>query len=664
MLLYNNGEIDLSSVSDHLNITKRMVTYYLKQLNDIFSSNNLPEIILSNNKLSISYDNANDFIKTLSDRISAKDYFLNAYERQEIIILLIGLSKDNATIEKLVNYFDVSKNTIVNDLSLIRKLLAEHHIKLLNNDKDGYYFVGDESIIRYVLMICYHHCDNFLIGNYKQKLIIHCLPDEIDKENIIESFSKVLLDSEKYSDENFSYLVIDELVQTMLLVYDRSKKATIKMDIKILENNLSISSYIYAELQKLGFELNRDEFTYMYLILQSAKVSSLTPFDYQDEVTDVMNDIIDEFKRISQLNLFGNEQIYSMFLTHIKSMYYRTKYRIKIMDYQEQSVDDVLGFYYIAQKVFEKVGKKYNLLYDDDEVRLLSYYFACLENDNEINEDKDNLIIVQTGSLGDSLFLRNQLNLFFDSKFNLKIVAFDELKEKIDCQTRLIITTDEYVYPCIKTVTVHQILTKNDKQKLLDWYLNNNELSEEQVVIRDIMNIVKNYAVIQDKQKLYQYLNSYFTTGVEQKKLKLSGIFVSEHISIVNEVSNWQEFIYIAGQSILDDKLIKKSYLDDVVTIIEEHGPYCECVDGILIAHAEPKDNVKRPVLSLAVTRKPLYVPEWDKKISAIFILGVIDNESHANAFSELMKNLVKDDLYKKMHNFKDREEIYRKLVY
>ena len=667
MLIYSNGEVEINSLITRLNITKRMINYYLKQLNDFLRSFGLNEIVLSNDKMFLNIEDSNRFMNTLKQSIKFENYIFNVSERQELIILLIGLSDENIGFESLIDYFKVSKNTISNDLISIKKQLELYDVKLLNKNKCGYYLYGDELMIRYILMSCFHHHENFIISKIKEELLIDLLKDDIDKNSITKKINDILIESTKYSvDSDFSYLAINDLVETILLISLRKNIRALNSNEISNEDKIDSIDYVVNEFNKINLNFSGNEEIYLYYVLQSAKVSKYNQAEYSPNVLNLMKDIIENFEEICKVNLFGENELSYMFLTHIKSMYYRTKYRIKITNFEATNTDDTVGYYYISKRVMEHVASKYNLTYDDDEVRLLSYYFASLDNESETKETKNNIIVVQISGISNSLFLKNQCSKIFGPQFTIKLSDKKHLAENIDNKTKLIITTVNLQGVDLKdnkVIKVRSILTDEDKQELLEWYLDSDCIDGNQEVIHDVLDIIKNYAIIQDKQKLYYHLNNYFRGDVEEKKLKLSNIFSPAYIRIADSFESWQEMLFLAGEPLIDEEIINVNYVEDIVKVLEEHGPYCECMDGVLVAHAEPKNNVKCPSLSLAVVKEPLHVQEWHKDIRAIFVLGVVDTELHANAFSELMANLVKDDLYLKLNTIDDCEEIFKKIT-
>lgn len=241
----------------------------------------------------------------------------------------------------------------------------------------------------------------------------------------------------------------------------------------------------------------------MYLILQSAKVSIYNLNDFSNEVFDLINDIIHYFKAISQLNIFEQTEIYNMFLIHVKSMYFRTKYKIKITNFIGAMNSSLYGFYCIAEKILAKVGNKYNLTYDKDEVYFLSYYFASLEQVSEpLASNIGNVLIICVSGLGSSMYLKTQCLKIFENSFTISICDIKNIDNYLNEDTKLIISTidiDDKTCKGIPLKRVHQVLTDKEKQELLEWFfMNRFSFNKESEMIHDVMDIVKECAVIKN----------------------------------------------------------------------------------------------------------------------------------------------------------------------
>ena len=670
LLLYNGGEATIDVLMEQMHISKRMINYYLRQFEQWRIGKSFPLISRTDDKILLRCDDYNNFWSDFLKEYDIKDYVLSAVERQACIVLLIGISNAKIKIEYLADFFQVSKNTITNDLLIIRKALCKFSIFIENKGKGGYFFTGKECDIRYILMQCYHFHDNDLFHKYKLEYILEELSGYgVETTDLVHKVRMLLKFAEHQDNEKYYLLALDDLAETILLIVCRMQKFEFDCKEEIPEKTEATMRLIGCRFKEIGIDYTNKELKYLYLILQSAKVSIYNLNDFNSEVFDLINDIIHYFKAISQLNIFEQTEIYNMFLIHVKSMYFRTKYKIKITNFIGAMNSSLYGFYCIAEKVLAKVGRKYHLTYDKDEVYFLSYYFASLEQVSEpLASNIGNVLIICVSGLGSSMYLKTQCLKIFENSFTISICDIKNINNYLNKDTKLIISTiniDDKTCKGIPLKRVHQVLTDKEKQELSEWFfMNRFSLNKESEMIHDVMDIVKECAVIKNQNKLFHNLNQYFNPINRSDLLHLKDIFSLESITQLPSVNSLEEFIYCAGKPLVEHSYIKETYLVNIVDVLNRHGPYCECFDGILVAHAVPQNDVTCPCLSLCCVENGFAVEAWNHKIiKAIFILGVTDTKSHCNAFSELINNLTNDNLYERINKYRDKELLYKSII-
>lgn len=671
-MLLSNGKTDLQDIIKQLGLTKRMVLYYQKRLNDFLQSAGMGETQLKDEVLYL--ENCElQAVKIFLEDMDLNQYELETEERQECILLKIGIFPHPQFLERLVEEFRVSRRTLSNDLLLLKDYLQGYGVTLSSRQKQGYYLEGDELTIRYLLQTAYHHRDNICIDRIKRKLLTEaygCYCPQKPTENIFERLRQILLDSEGYKKEKFVYFSIPDLVQTLLLVYLRGKKQTIHFDDSETEQmSFDGLSYVEEELRKLHMELEGEERSYFGLVLQSAKISNAENEDCESVVKELVWDIVTEFQRVSGLNLVHSTELFEMFVLHARSMYYRTKYRIKVTNFDEYPEEVDKAYLYMTRQVMEKISRKYGLMVDDGELQYISYYFFCMGrlNKNLDGSTEEKIVIVCVSGLGSSVYIRYQISRLLEHSFSIVISDLRNLYRILDEKTHLIISTmninPEYTKN-IRCIQVSTVLTQEDKRALIDWLLNEEVYLKNNETVSDVLDIIKNHAVIQNQEKLFRQLNKYFQSETPcERELVLADLLWPEFVRIYESAENWQEGVRKAAEPLVSAGWIQESYIEDVLAVIEEYGTYCEFFGGMLLAHAEPHENVYRPGISVAVFKEPIRVESWKKEITAVFVLGVVDQFSHATALSELVNNLSREEKYKRLSRLESAEEIYRTLL-
>lgn len=671
-MLLNNGKTDLQDILKQLGLTKRMALYYQKRLNDFLRAAGIGETQLKDEVLYL--ENCDlQAVRILLENMDLNQYDLETEERQECILLKIGIFSNPQFLEGLVEEFRVSRRTLSNDLLLLKEYLQGYGVTLSSRQKQGYYLEGDELTIRYLLETAYHHRDNICIDRIKRKILTEayeCYCPQKSVENIFERLLQILLDSDDHKKEKFVYFSIPDLVQTLLLVYLRGKKQPVHFDDGEIERmSFDGLSYVVEELKKLYMELEGQERSYFGLVLQSAKISNAENGDCESVVKELVQDIVTEFQWVSGLNLFHSTELFGMFVLHIRSMYYRTKYRIKVTNFDEYLTEVDKAYLYMTRQVMDKISRKYGLMVDDGELQFISYYFFCMGRQHESPDDstEEKIVVVCVSGLGSSVYIRYQISRLLEHSFSIVISDLRSLHKVLDEKTRLIISTmnitPEYTKD-IRCIQVSTVLTPEDKRALIDWLLNEEVYLKNNEAVSDILDIIKNHAVIRDQEKLFRRLNKYFRAELScERELGLADLLWPEFVQICEGAADWQEGVRKAAEPLISLGWIQEGYVEDVVAVIEEYGAYCEFFGGMLLAHAEPHENVHRPGISVAVFKEPIWVESWKKEITAIFVLGVVDQFSHATALSELVSNLYEAEKYKRLSCLKSAEEVYRTLL-
>lgn len=649
VLCKKDGFVNKKDLMDDLNINKSKFYYYINELNSIIRDNNMSEIYDDGVSLKV-----NKLQLIQMKQLSLKDkYYFNLSERKDFIVLILALSIKTVNYRFLELFLNVSRNTIVNDLNEIKKTIE------IEYDKDkGLYLVGKELDIRYYVLQSLFRNNNRVIWEKKKDLIRKIVEQIGLDKSLLHKVEQIV------HQEKDQYLSIENLSVAILAMYLRS-----------LKNNIEVLDFDYEEedirtiterLSNLKIEYMPNEKKYLYLLIQSARVIPSTKQIKNQIILDFINDFVDGFNRIYYINL-KEYNIYHMLKSHLYSLYYRSKYKILLFDYSDIKINivDNYGFNYLVNSI----ENKYNLEIESEERLVLMCYFESIRiKDNCYINDKK-IVIVCGAGLGSSSYIKYQLIRMFDNSFQIDIVDYEHLEDRVDDDTVLVISTlnidiPQYVKSKkVDWINVPIVFKETDKKVLIDWLINNSN-SESSNDIKNIINIIANNATIEDKNNLYFQLNKYLSNSQKNQsnELHLLDLIELKHINIFNEKCSLFQGLDLTGESLVEDEIINNQYIEDIKKTIKEYGLYCECFNGIIIPHARPHHNVKKPAISIGIFKNPIYVQQYNKEVSAIFVLAVTDKESHIEAFSELIEFLKDKNRYKNICSYKSSEELYFEL--
>jgi ascorbate PTS system EIIA or EIIAB component len=116
-----------------------------------------------------------------------------------------------------------------------------------------------------------------------------------------------------------------------------------------------------------------------------------------------------------------------------------------------------------------------------------------------------------------------------------------------------------------------------------------------------------------------------------------------EAISLGIEVADWQGAVRAAGAALTAAGVAKASYADEMIRMIDEHGPYVVIAPGLALAHARPGPEVLKDGIAVVTLATPInFGHPYNDPVSVILALAVDSSDAHVGLVAELA-NLFND---------------------
>ncbi len=102
-------------------------------------------------------------------------------------------------------------------------------------------------------------------------------------------------------------------------------------------------------------------------------------------------------------------------------------------------------------------------------------------------------------------------------------------------------------------------------------------------------------------------------------------------------VGNWKEALQQGAQLLIDSGGVEPRYLDAMIAMVKDLGPYVVIAPGLALGHAGPDQGVKRTCFSLVTLSTPVNfgVPENDP-VNIVFSFAAPNKEEHMQALRDL----------------------------
>lgn len=129
--------------------------------------------------------------------------------------------------------------------------------------------------------------------------------------------------------------------------------------------------------------------------------------------------------------------------------------------------------------------------------------------------------------------------------------------------------------------------------------------------------------------------------GREAKVSALSKMLVKETIALRLSVGDWQQAVREAGRLLVNAGAVEPRYVEAMIQMVREMGPYIVIAPGIALPHARPEDGVKKACMSLVTLSPPVnFGNKCNDPVKLVIAFGTTDNKTHIDALAKLAKLL------------------------
>jgi mannitol/fructose-specific phosphotransferase system IIA component (Ntr-type) len=131
------------------------------------------------------------------------------------------------------------------------------------------------------------------------------------------------------------------------------------------------------------------------------------------------------------------------------------------------------------------------------------------------------------------------------------------------------------------------------------------------------------------------------TQEQEAELSALLRVLTKETIALGLNVRDWQEAVRKAGSLLVKAGGVEPRYVEAMIQMVQEMGPYIVIAPGVALPHARPEDGVKRACMSLMTLDPPVdFGNEYNDPVELVVAFGTTDNKAHIEALAELAKLL------------------------
>jgi len=134
---------------------------------------------------------------------------------------------------------------------------------------------------------------------------------------------------------------------------------------------------------------------------------------------------------------------------------------------------------------------------------------------------------------------------------------------------------------------------------------------------------------------------------------------LDDRIKIEESLNSWEEAVKIGGLLLKQDGIIKQEYIEKMIGVSKQLGPYIVITPGIAIPHARPEDGAKKFGLSLLLIKNGVNFGSHNDPVFLVISFATPDKQSHLKFLQQLAEILQNSaEIVKKIKSFNKVGEI------
>ena len=652
LLLLQSKFITVEQLAAEMKVSRRTVYYDICKINLWLEQGGLPALEVVREKgLLIPHGEREKICDLLNSGQNRQIYIFSPEERKKIIICGIIYSEGAIYMEQLMEYCEVSRNTVFSDLKAVSAALEEYELRLEYQPKQGYYLVGDAIRIRALFIRYFDEMTALFNGGNIKFFHRDQIEDHYEKLKKIEKTLGI-----SYVDG--ALLPLAALVPVMChgrypLCLEGLKGAEIA---KTKECSL-VKEYFP--------DLPDEEQVYLSLHLLGSRVN-IVPDDYFESnskqyIYDLARTLISEFEKVACIFFDRREELEKALFLHLNTSMYRYRFGVQIGNViADNAINEYPELFALTKIASRSLEKNIGFPISDSEIAYLALHFGAFLRISAHENDQLRILIVCVNGISTGNMLKREVQKLIPFA---EIVDVRSVADMVNIQKicDLVISTIK-INTVVPVITVHPILTEFDRKMIL----NHKMVAPKNVraQMERLFQAVKKYVAPEDYENLRRDLTAFIQNGEEgndgedYEENSLLSILDSSRIQVFDGEYSWRDSIRLTGKCLLDYGSIEERYLNMIISQLQYYGTYMFLTEDVILAHAKPEDGVNCLDISLGIFHSQVFYSEL-RKAKLVFILAAEDQEKHLKILQDILRLLGIPDFVQSAVACKSSVEAY-----
>lgn len=656
LLMEQSTPIALDEISQLLHAGRRSVYYIVNKTNEVLQMNALKPVMCKRGVGYFLLDEQKQQLSALLKKRQLQPDVLTPQQRVSFLICYMIYPKAVIHVEDIMQLLKCSRNTMFSDLKNVKEQLKAYGLELRIDLKNGYGIEGKAFNKRAVLL--------YFLKQLLDEVNYHALPF-LDTALVDDYYGRL----QKISSEREHEYRQDNLlsIACMLSIIRDSPE---QYDFSLMELRDLCETQELDLIDRYFQELNVHERLYLALHLLGSKASrELCPQDDEHDIRifELSSRLVETFERTACVSFDDKNDLINSIYMHLKLSMYYNRLSIQVVnplidEIQKQYKD----IYMITQLVCEDLRDLFQMPIIDSEIAYLTMHFGGHLKQGVRCYDEIRILIVCPSGISTSMLLKREIEGLYA---NVRVVDTASLEhvQEYEQQVDFIVSTID-VQSEVPVIRVHPILSREDKARIASMMMLNfdcYEINNEK--LGGLFSIIASYVKETDMDALKRDVLAYLNRGNsfvgihDKEQLGLLDILQKEDIQVLEQVDSWKEMIQTASAPLLSRGVIQNSYVQEMIHLVDEYGPYILLANSVAVAHAKPEHGAFRLGLSFLIVKRDVPFDEVSS-LRYLFVLSDAAHDKHLNVLHEILQLSRNRDLLRRLDKCENAAAVRRLL--
>lgn len=603
-------------------------------------------------------------LSKMKDLLKQNDFYnykLSKEERRSMISMILVLAPSFVTLGAVADKLCVSRATVVNDMEDVKRHLEKYKITVISHPNKGFQVKGPESAKRLLLWQEYNQNQELM---HEEIVVSAAYTNPEQETNVIR---KIIQEQEHSHD---LYLTDDSYESLLSYLWIMMKRVHDGNFIEECADSGTVYDSMARDILKYISQYCRLVFTdheklYLGTVLKSLRYMKRRKMDKKIlSIQIVTRQFIEAVSRELNSNLNKDYYLFENLSSHLATS----------LDADSNMFSTNSMFFEITRKnpdVYQTVCNNQNILEeyigrkltDIESVYITIHICAALERkQNHVRPIR--VVLACNGGVGTSQLLAAKLENLFHFQI-VKVISSHEARYLRQSEADMVVSTVPLEDLPVPVVEVSAMLGAEDceiiKQAEDKLRAQGNFTVEfkkspafpKEALAECVEHVLERYGVRQSGDLQEAICNEVISfldkeDGIREQKtaLKLRDLLTAEFIELDVECRNWREAVVKSAGKLLELGYIEERYVDAMIHNIELHGAYIVISPGFAMPHAGLDEGTKKAGMSLIRLKEPVEFGSV-QPVRFFCCLSAVDNETHLQAFINLV-NLLENDEFKK----------------